>query len=58
MIELIRTFTGYPRPDGRVKITEAGAYRCTLCEEIKTTKEEILKHECTGKRKHIQKPKG
>ena len=46
MIELIRTFTGYTRAEGRVKITEAGVYRCSICETIKPTKEEILKHEC------------
>jgi hypothetical protein len=49
MIELIRTFTGYTRAEGRVKITEAGVYRCTLCETIKPTKQEILKHECEAK---------
>jgi len=51
MIELIRTFTGYTRAEGRVKITEAGAYRCTVCETIETTKQEILKHECKAKTK-------
>lgn len=49
MIELVRTFTGYSRAGGEVKITEAGVYRCTKCETIKPTKQEILKHECETK---------
>jgi hypothetical protein len=58
MIEAIRTYQGYTRPEGRIKQSFAVMYRCTNCELITVTLPEIRKHECTGKRKHIQDTKG
>lgn len=46
MIELIRTFTGEARQNGRAKITEAPMYRCTKCETIKPTFKELKGHPC------------
>jgi len=49
MIEVIRTFAGYPRWEGKVKSTFGIAYRCTLCGKITFLKKEIEKHDCKPK---------
>jgi len=46
MIEIIRTYTSDARPEGRVKLTEAPMYRCTKCETIKPTFNELKGHPC------------
>lgn len=47
MIEVIRTLTGYTRPDGRAKVVEGRAFRCDKCELISTSYPEIKQHQCT-----------
>lgn len=47
MIEIIRTYQGYSRPEGRVKQTFGYMYRCKECELISETKQEIKEHVCT-----------
>lgn len=46
MIELIRTYSGYPRAEGRIKQYFAPMYRCTNCETIKPTFTELKGHYC------------
>lgn len=57
MIELIRTYQGYTRPEGRIKQTFSYMYRCKECGLITEDKERVKSHECTGKRKYIPSPK-
>jgi hypothetical protein len=47
MIEIIRTFTGEPRPNGQAKITEAPMFRCTTCGNIKPSFKELKTEGCT-----------
>ncbi len=47
MIELIRTYAGYTRPEGRIKQTFAYMYRCSKCEEIKDTIKDLKDSGCT-----------
>lgn len=47
MIELIRTYAGYNRPEGRIKQTFAYMYRCGKCESITDTIKEIRDKGCT-----------
>lgn len=46
MIEVIKTYTGSPRPEGRLRVSVQYMYRCKICGTIKPTKEEIKKHDC------------
>jgi rRNA maturation endonuclease Nob1 len=52
MIEIIRTYQGYTRPEGRIKQSFAYMYRCKECELITPDKKEAKTHVCTGKREH------
>lgn len=47
MVELIRTYEGYGRPEGRVKQTFTYMYRCSKCENIKSKLMELRKDGCT-----------
>lgn len=48
-VEVIKTYTGYPRPAGTVKMTLAYAYRCKACELIMLNKKEASTHlKCKG----------
>ncbi len=47
MIELIRTYAGYTRPEGRIKQTFAYMYRCAKCESITDTIKELRQTGCT-----------
>jgi len=49
MIETIKTYSGTPRWEGRVKVTMGLAYRCTKCDKITLKKKELEKHECIPK---------
>jgi len=44
MIELIKTYSGYTRPEGRVKTTIGYAYRCKKCGFITMSKEAAQPH--------------
>lgn len=57
MIEAIRTYNGYTRPEGRVKQTFGVMYRCKECGHITETRKEINQHECR-KGKHVPNAKG
>ena len=46
MIEVILGYTGYERAEGNVKIYMEYLYRCTECETIKPTYEELKEHHC------------
>lgn len=46
MIELVKTLTGSPRPEGRCRVLVKYMYRCSKCGIIKPTIEEIKKHSC------------
>ena len=46
MIELIKTYYGSSRFEGKLKVTIRYMYRCTKCGTIKPTKEEIKEHGC------------
>ena len=46
MIEIIRTYNGIGRAEGRIKMTVAPMYRCTKCETIKPTFKELKGHPC------------
>ncbi len=49
MIEVIKTYTGYTRPQGQIKMTLAYAYRCKVCELITLNKKEAKAHlKCKG----------
>jgi rRNA maturation endonuclease Nob1 len=47
MIELIRTYQGYTRPEGKIKQTFTYMYRCSKCESITNTLKEIRQEGCT-----------
>ena len=47
MIDLIRTYAGYNRPEGQIKQTFAYMYRCGKCENITDTIKELRKTGCT-----------
>ena len=47
MIELIRTYMGYGRLEGRIKQTFNYAYRCSKCESITDTIKELRQTGCT-----------
>lgn len=52
MIEIIKTYTGYARSQGRVKSTVGYAYRCAICGLITVSKEEAKPHvNCKEKQK-------
>lgn len=46
MIELVKTYTAMPRPEGRCRVLVIYMYRCKKCGTIKPTLEEIKKHGC------------
>lgn len=52
MIEVISAYTGTARAEGKVKITAVPAYRCTVCELIKTNLAEIKQHNCIEEIEH------
>ena len=47
MIELIRTYAGYTRPQGQIKQTFDYMYRCSTCEQITATIKELRQTGCT-----------
>jgi len=48
-VEVIKTYTGYSRPAGAVKMTLAYAYRCKACKLIMLNKKEASTHlKCKG----------
>lgn len=47
MIDIIRTYEGYSRPEGKVKQTFTYMYRCSKCENIKGKLLELRKDGCT-----------
>ena len=52
MVEIIKTYTGYTRTEGRVKATIGYAYRCAVCELITISKKEATPHlKCKEKQK-------
>ena len=46
MIEIIRTYNGIGRAEGRIKMTVAPMYRCTKCGDIKPTFKELKGNHC------------
>ncbi len=46
-IEIIRTYQGYARPEGRIKQSFAYMYRCKLCGVIKTEAKALTTHQCS-----------
>ena len=47
MIDIIRTYQGYVRPEGRIKQSFRYMYRCAKCEEITATLKELRQTGCT-----------
>jgi rRNA maturation endonuclease Nob1 len=46
-IEIIRTYAGYIRPEGRIKQTFTYMYRCKLCGVIKPEAKALTTHQCS-----------
>ena len=46
MIELIETYTGYPRLHDATKVDVVLMFRCNICNLIKPTHAELNDHQC------------
>ena len=44
MVEIIKTYTGYPRSEGRIKSTISYVYRCKRCGFLTLSKAEATPH--------------
>ena len=48
-IEIVKTYSGYARPEGRIKMTIGYVYRCKLCGVYKTDTKALTAHQCSPK---------
>lgn len=46
MIELIETYTGYPRLQDTTKVDVVLMFRCNVCNLIKPMHAELIEHQC------------